>query len=230
MPTRPCVSALGQDVTDIFREQRKTVEPVYTGKRGGEFLVEVTMLLTTAWANKEIILSDFSALAGILTPLVLASRSLWQAYERRIGKPLAQQKPLAITIEVHGITMKVEANDQKDAVALATELAQRLQMLQAAEDKQQRLRPHLQRYGPVCQNDPPAKGAKFCHRCTKEGGKDGWRELHIGEKWGNGWHWWSEFTTCSCRRTSPRLESACRATKAVAQVLETAMSFYSAEA
>ena len=50
------VSALGRDVTDIFRAQGETIEPVYTKKREGEFLVEVTMLLTTAWAYKEIIL------------------------------------------------------------------------------------------------------------------------------------------------------------------------------
>src|SRR2546423_13517473 len=95
------VSAEGRDVTDIFRERGETVKPVHTGERGGEFLVEVTTLLATAWANKEIILSDFSALAGILTPLVLASRSLWQAYERRVGKGLAQQQPLAITLDFH---------------------------------------------------------------------------------------------------------------------------------
>ena len=121
------ISALGRDVADIFRAQGETVKPVYTGERGGEFLVEVTTLLTTAWANKEIILSDMSALVSILTPLVLATRSLRHAYEQRVGKPLAQQPPLAITIEVHGITMKVEATDQQDAVAIATELSQHFQ-------------------------------------------------------------------------------------------------------
>jgi hypothetical protein len=126
------VSALGRDVIDIFREQGETVEPVYTGERGGEFLVQITTLLTAAWVNKDIILSEMSALVSILTPLVLAARSLRHAYEQRIGKPLAQQKPLTITIEIHGITMKVETTDQKDAVALATELAQHLQAQQVA--------------------------------------------------------------------------------------------------
>lgn len=121
------VSALGRDVVDLFRAQGETVEPVYTGERGGEFLAQVATLLTTAWANKEIILSDMSALVSILTPLVLATRSLRHAYEKRIGMPLAQQNPLAITIEVHGITMKVEATDQQDAIAIATELAQHFQ-------------------------------------------------------------------------------------------------------
>src|SRR5260370_15645585 len=118
------ISALGGDVAVKFRAQGETVKPVYTGERGGGFLVEVTTLLTTAWANKEIILSDMSALGSILTPLVLATRSLRHAYEQRVGKPLAQQPPLAITIEVHGITINLEATDHQDPVAIATELAQ----------------------------------------------------------------------------------------------------------
>jgi hypothetical protein len=126
------VSALGRDVTDIFRAQGETVEPVYAGERGGAFLAQVATLLITAWGNKDIILSDMSALVSILTPLVLTTRSLRHAYEQRVGKPLAQQNPLAITIEVHGITMKVEVTDQKGAVDLATELAQRFQAQQAA--------------------------------------------------------------------------------------------------
>jgi hypothetical protein len=88
------ISALGRDVADIFRAQGETVEPVYTGERGGEFLAEIATLLTTAWTNKDIILSKMSALVSILTPLVLTARSLRHAYEQRIGKPLAQQKPL----------------------------------------------------------------------------------------------------------------------------------------
>src|SRR5260370_4483382 len=126
------ISALGGDVAVKFRAQGETVKPVYTGERGGGFLVEVTTLLTTAWANKEIILSDMSALVSILTPLVLAARSLWNAYEQRVGKDRAQQHPITLTIEVNGITMKVEATDRKDAVAVATDLAHHLQAQHAA--------------------------------------------------------------------------------------------------
>src|SRR2546423_11453094 len=115
------VSAVGSDVASIYRARGETVEPVYTGQRGGEFLVQITTLLTTAWVNKEIILSDVSALVSILTPLVLAARYLWNAYERRVGKDRAQQHPIAITIEVNDITMKVEATDRKDVVAVATD-------------------------------------------------------------------------------------------------------------
>jgi hypothetical protein len=128
------VSAVGSDVASIYREHGASVEPIYTGQRGGEFLIQITTLLTTAWANKEIILSDVSALVTILTPLVLAARYLWNAYERRVGKDTAQQHPITLSIEMSGITMKVEATDRKDAVAVATDLAHHLQARYAAGD------------------------------------------------------------------------------------------------
>jgi hypothetical protein len=121
------VSAVGSDVANIFREHGETVQPLYTGQRGGEFLVQIATLLTTAWTNKEVILSDVSTLVSILTPLVLTSRHLWNAYERRVGKDMAQQHPLTVTIEVNDVAMKVEAADRTDALAIATELAQRYQ-------------------------------------------------------------------------------------------------------
>lgn len=117
------VSALGRDVTDILREQGNTVQPAYTGERGGEFLAQVATLLTTVWANKELILSDLSNLVTILTPLALATHHLWSAYERRVGKSIAQESPIAIRIEFDGISMKIDAADRKDAVAVATDLA-----------------------------------------------------------------------------------------------------------
>lgn len=128
------VSEVGSDVASIYRARGESIQPVYTEQRGGEFLVQITTLLTTAWTNKEIILSDVSALVSILTPLVLAARYLWNAYERRVGKDRAQQHPITLTIEVNGITMKVEATDRKDAVAVATDLAHHLQAQHAAGD------------------------------------------------------------------------------------------------
>lgn len=126
------ISALGRDVSDLFREQGETVEPVYTGERGGEFLAQVATLLTTAWEQREVILGNLSAVVSTLTTLVEITRRLRQVYEQRVGKDLAQQNPLTITIELHGVTMKVEATDRKSAVEIATELAQRLQTPQAA--------------------------------------------------------------------------------------------------
>lgn len=121
------VSAVGSDVASLLREHGETVQPLYTGQRGGEFLVQIATLLTTAWTNKEVILSDVSALVSILTPLVLTAGHLLNAYERRVGKDMVKQHPLTITIEVNGVAMQVEAADRTDALAIATELAQRFQ-------------------------------------------------------------------------------------------------------
>lgn len=126
------ISALGRDITAFFREQGNTIEPIYTGERGGEFLTQIGTLLTAAWTNKELILSDLSALMSILTPLMLAAHHLWQAYEQRVGKDDAKQHPLTITIEINGVTMKVEALDHRDVQIIAAELAQQFQEQQAA--------------------------------------------------------------------------------------------------
>src|SRR5579884_105882 len=101
------VSALGRDISDLIRVQGETVEPIYTGERGGKFLAQVATLLTTAWEQRETILGNLSAAVSTLTALVETARRLRQVYERRVGKYLAQQHPLAITIELHDITMKV---------------------------------------------------------------------------------------------------------------------------
>ena len=128
------ISTLGRDMTAFFREQGDTVEPVYTGKRGGEFLVQIGTFLTTTWVHKELILSDLSALMSTLTPLVLAVRHLQHIYEQRLGKDHAQQNPLVITIEVNGVAVKVEAANSQDVQTLAAELIRQLQMQPATGD------------------------------------------------------------------------------------------------
>ncbi len=46
------VSGVGSDVASIYRERGESVQPVYTEQRGGEFLIQITTLLTTAWRIK----------------------------------------------------------------------------------------------------------------------------------------------------------------------------------
>jgi hypothetical protein len=128
------VSAVGRDVASIYQAHSESIQPVYTEQRGGEFLVQITTLINIAWTNKEIILSDVSSLVSILTPLVLASRYLWNAYEQRVGKDTAQQHPIALTLEVNGITIKVETTDRNEAVAVANDLAHHLQAKHASWD------------------------------------------------------------------------------------------------
>jgi len=122
-PDPALLSAIASETTSFFQERGETVHPVYTGQRGGELLLQI---ITSAWMNKEIILSDLSALVSILTPVVLAAQHIRNAYKKRVGQDIAQQHPISITVEVNGATMKVEDTDSTNAEAVATLLAQHI--------------------------------------------------------------------------------------------------------
>ncbi len=117
------VDAVGRDATDALRNDGYTIEPVYTGTRGGGFLVTV---LATAWAQKDLILADGSALITIFTPVVSLAKRLHEAHERRAGKDAAQQSPIKITVEIDGASISIEAPDLENAEG-AIKLAQRFQ-------------------------------------------------------------------------------------------------------
>ena len=116
------VDAVGRDVFDALRNDGYTIKPVYTGARGG-FLIDV---FTTAWAQKDIILADGSALITIFTPVVLIAKKLHEAHDRRKGKDVAQQSPIKIAVEVDGASISIEAPDLEAAEG-AMKLAQRFQ-------------------------------------------------------------------------------------------------------
>jgi len=117
------VDAVGRDATDALRNDGYTIEPVYTGQRGGGFLVNV---LATAWAQKDLILADGSALITIFTPVVSLAKRLHEAHEQRAGKDAAQQSPIKITVEIDGASISIEAPDLENAEG-AIKLAQRFQ-------------------------------------------------------------------------------------------------------
>src|SRR5438132_1108276 len=74
--------AVGRDTADALRNDGYTIQPVYTGRRGG-FLVDVVFpMLTTMWDQKEVILADVSALITILTPVVRVVQHLRTAHEQ----------------------------------------------------------------------------------------------------------------------------------------------------
>ena len=122
------VSAVGLDTTEALSNNGYAVEPTYTGQRGG-FLVDVVIpFLTTVWAQKEIILADISALAGIFSAAVAVVQHLRKAYEKYVGKDTAQQAPIKITLEIDNASISVEAPDLQRAEAALT-LAQHFQNL-----------------------------------------------------------------------------------------------------
>ena len=118
------VDAVGRDAADALRSDGYTIEPVYTGQRGGGFLVNV---LATAWAQKEVVLADGSALITIFTPVVQIAKRLHEVHELRKGKDAAQQSPIKIAVEVDGASISIEAPDLEAAEG-AMKLAQRFQM------------------------------------------------------------------------------------------------------
>ena len=122
------VDAVGREAADALRTDGYTIEPVYTGTRGGGLLVDVVMpVLATAWAQKEVILADGSALVTIFTPVVLIAKKLHEAHEQRKGKDAAQQSPIKIAVEIDGATISIEAPDLEAAEG-AIRLAQRFQV------------------------------------------------------------------------------------------------------
>ena len=57
------VDAVGRDTAGALRSEGYTVQPVYTGTRGGPLVEVITFLTQTAsitWANKEALIADVS--------------------------------------------------------------------------------------------------------------------------------------------------------------------------
>lgn len=128
------VNAVGADIVTRLQQHDYLVEPVPTGLRGGEFLIQITTTLTTdmtsfammVWANKETlerVLADASALVvawgGIIPLLKHMIRVHEVRSEQRIpaaaaGKPA---KPMKITVEIDGAPVTVEAEDIEQAEA-----------------------------------------------------------------------------------------------------------------
>jgi hypothetical protein len=121
------VDAVGRDTAEVLRNDGYTVEPTYTGQRGG-FLIDVIIpLRTVVWAQKEVILADMSALVSILSAAVLVVQHLRKAYEKRVGKDTIQQAPIKITAEIDGAPISIEVADLESAES-TLKLVQRFQI------------------------------------------------------------------------------------------------------
>jgi hypothetical protein len=82
------VDAVVRDTAGALRSEGYTVQPVYTGKRGGPLVEIITFLTQTAsiaWANKDLI-AYVSGLVTILTAAATVIKKARQAYEKRVGK------------------------------------------------------------------------------------------------------------------------------------------------
>src|SRR5579885_3705867 len=81
-PDPALLTSIGTEVATILRDQGETVQPVYSGQRGGEVVLQI---ISAAWANKDIILTDLSSLVTMLTPIVLIAQHIKHAYRKHAG-------------------------------------------------------------------------------------------------------------------------------------------------
>jgi len=130
------ISAIGRDTIDALQNNDFTVQPMYTGLRSGDFLVQVITTLTSAaiftWTHKDIVeevVSDLSALVTIFgSGLIPIAVSMMHAHEKRASKDNRNTslQPIKITVEIEGAPIIVEASDLEQAEAALT-LARRFQ-------------------------------------------------------------------------------------------------------
>ncbi len=123
------LDAIGRDTIDALRNEGYTVQPVYTGRRGG-ILVEVIPFLTTIttgiWTQKDIILADTSALVTIFGAVIPVAKHILKAHEKRAPRDNTPKTPIKITSEIDGIPISIEAPDLESADG-ALKLAKRFQ-------------------------------------------------------------------------------------------------------
>jgi hypothetical protein len=122
------VDAVGRDTADALRSEGYTVQPVYTGTRGGtlvEIIAFLSQALAAAWANKEALIADVSGLVAILTAVAAVVTKARQAYEKRVGKDTAQQYPISFTLDINGTSIPFSVSDVGSAEDIL-KMAQRL--------------------------------------------------------------------------------------------------------
>ena len=123
------VGEISRDVLAALEKNGYTVQPVYTGQRGGplfEVILFLTTMATDAWAQKDIILADTSALVTIFGAVIPIAKHLLKAHEKRASRDNTEKSPIKITAEIDGVLISIEAPDMESADA-AMKLAKRFQ-------------------------------------------------------------------------------------------------------
>ncbi len=125
------VDAVGRDTAEALRGEGYTVQPVYTGTRGGQLVEIIAFLsqtLAAAWANREALIADVSGLVTILTAAAAVVTKARQVYEKRVSKDTAQQYPISFMLDINGMSVPFAVSD----VASAEEILQMARRLQAS--------------------------------------------------------------------------------------------------
>jgi|GEM_PF-2073396 len=120
-------SAVGRDTVDELQNTGYSVQPVSTGQRGAEVLVDVVTVLTSiatnAWANKEVferILTDAGGLVTVCGGIAPIAKTLLRVLHKRTATTHNAQEAIKITLEIDGAPITVEAADLEKAEAALT--------------------------------------------------------------------------------------------------------------
>ena len=120
---------VGQETVDALRKNGYTVQPIYTGQRGG-FLVEVITLLENLpgdiWSHKDI-LDVLSALCTIFGTIIPIAKHVLKREQKRAANDQTQKLPIKIAVEIDGAPISIEAPDLEAAEG-AMKLAKRFQV------------------------------------------------------------------------------------------------------
>lgn len=126
------VAAVGRATIEDLEQDKYTVQPVATGQRGGDFLVQVLAFLETipadVWTHKalvERVMNDASTLVTICTGVIPLLSHIFQADKRQAAKQHVDYQPLKMTLEIDGHPVSIEAHDVEEAEA-AFKLARRI--------------------------------------------------------------------------------------------------------
>lgn len=111
-PDSAAISALGQHVAAALREGGYTVQPTYTGERGGSLFEIVSQILEVARQNQDLL----AALVTAATPVV---QYLFEARKDQGARANAEASPVKVTIEVDGAPVVIESADVASAAKMA---------------------------------------------------------------------------------------------------------------
>ena len=118
------VNETGRAVVETLQREGYDLRSVYTGTRGGPFVVEVvnavTQAVTVVWANHATIeetINDTSALVTIMSGVIPLIKRVVHAHETQVGVDEAKARPIKVTIAIDDATIEVEAQDAEQADA-----------------------------------------------------------------------------------------------------------------
>jgi hypothetical protein len=105
------IDDVGQDLVNELRKKHYSVDPAYTGKKGGpvyDILIQIPQFIHD---NREILLAMFDTISLTLQCLLLAR-------DRRAEREKERRAPLEFTLEVNGKPITITAHNAESGVKL----------------------------------------------------------------------------------------------------------------